>query len=46
MIVPDPRGRDRTQTSTRSWGADEWREPGPGAPRSGAPVPAPDGCPT
>ncbi|MCW2721407.1 DUF1918 domain-containing protein [Pseudonocardia sp.] len=45
LVVPRSDARLRcpppdATTSTRRWGAGEWREPGPGAPRDGAPVPA------
>lgn len=48
LVVPPPDARLRCPrpdrgTSTRSWGADGWREPGPGAPPDGAPVPARSG---
>jgi hypothetical protein len=51
LVVPPPDARLRcpppdATTSTRRWGAGEWREPGPGAPRDGAPVPAGHGRPS
>lgn len=58
LVLPPPDARLRCpaperstasghRTSTRRWGAGEWREPGPGAPLGGgAPVPARPGVPS